>query len=91
MGPHTRCFRAPSVPHALAHLAHFGTAGMEPVIGEPRDLREPEWQPPTSEEIATAEQEFDQMLGGPAQRYKATLEKVDVLGIGDGIDKLLSP
>ena len=31
------------------------------------------------------------MLGGPAQRYKATLEKVDDLGIGDGIDKLLSP
>lgn len=65
--------------------------GMEPVMGEPRDLREPEWQPPTSDEIATAEEEFGQMLGGPAQRYKATLEKVDDLGIGDGIDKLLSP
>ena len=33
-------------------------------MGEPRDLREPEWQPPTSDEIATAEEEFGQMLGG---------------------------
>ena len=64
---------------------------MEPVMGEPRDLREPEWLPPTSEETATADEEFEKMLGGPAQRYKATLEKVDERGIGDDIDRLLSP
>ena len=46
---------------------------------------------PAHPSYLTAEEEFDQMLGGPAQRYKATLEKVDDLGIGDGIDKLLSP
>jgi len=59
-------------------------------MGEPRDLREPEWQPPRPDEVATAEDEFEQMMGGPAQRYKASLEKIDELGIGDGIDKLLS-
>ena len=58
---------------------------------EPRDLREPEWRPPSSEETRAAEEEFEKMLGGPAQRYKATLEKVDELGIGDDIDRLLSP
>ena len=94
LGAHARGPRGPGAPHALAHLAHpahLGSTGMEPVMGEPRDLREPEWRPPTSEETRATEEEFEKMLGGPAQRYKATLEKVDELGIGDDIDRLLSP
>ena len=65
--------------------------GMEPVLGEPRDLSEPEWREPTPEEIAVAEEDFQSLLGGPAQRFKASIEKVDDLGIGEGIDKLIDP
>ena len=49
--------------------------GFDPVMGEPRDLSDPEYRDPTPEEIAEAEADFQSMLGGPAQRFKAALEK----------------
>lgn len=66
--------------------------GFEPVLGEARDLRKEDGEPraPTPDEVAEAEAEFQQMLGGPAQRFKASLEKIDDLDIGGAVDDLLA-
>ena len=64
--------------------------GFDPVMGEPRDLSDPEYRDPTPEEIAEAEADFQSMLGGPAQRFKAALEKTEDRDIGSAVDDLLS-
>jgi len=65
--------------------------GMDPaesVDGFTRDLRE-EYQEPTAEEQAQAEAEYEQMMGSPAMRYKASLEGIDDFDIGGAVDDLL--
>ena len=57
-------------------------------------LRELKWQAQqlrSQMAAAAAEEDFQSLLGGPAQRFKASIEKVDDLGIGEGIDKLIDP
>lgn len=65
--------------------------GMDPaesVDGFTRDLRE-EYREPTAEEQAEAEAEYQQMMGSPAMRYKASLEGIDDFDIGGAVDDLL--
>lgn len=66
--------------------------GMDPsesVDGFTRDLREDEYREPTAEEQVEAEVEYQEMMGSPAMRYKASLEGVDDLDIGGAVDDLL--
>ena len=67
--------------------------GMDPaesVDGFTRDLRESEYREPTAEEQAEAEAEYQQMMGSPAMRYKASIEGIDDLDIGGAVDDLLN-
>ena len=77
---------------------------IDPLDGEPQELsvvapaeaalRELKWQAQqlrSQMTAAAAEEDFQSLLGGPAQRFKASIEKVDDLGIGEGIDKLIDP